>query len=212
VFRRSRARTTAVGITSSRGRRSRNGAQRKLGRSPQYFDDRCGGTAILRRSPPTERASRDTPTSAQSYRRFCFFRFGLSRSPRRRIALSRACAVLAKFSVSGRIVCTRPARCHAGAPSSQGAPHRRGLLVRCDTWGDPWSERSAAAIAPPAQRHPRRWQRTVQFGLSGFSCQRRARHHHHDRDRRQAGVRGRRKAGTACRSGGPTDTGQAVPA
>jgi hypothetical protein len=27
------------------------------------------------------------------------------------------------------------------------------LLVRCDTWGDPWSERSAATIAPPAQRH-----------------------------------------------------------
>jgi hypothetical protein len=79
----------------------------------------CGGTAILRRSPPTERASRDTPTSAQSYRRFCFFRFGLSRShssPYRTIA--RLCGTR-QFSVSGRIVCTRPARCHAGAPSSQ---------------------------------------------------------------------------------------------
>jgi len=79
----------------------------------------CGGTAILRRSPPTERASRDTPTSAQSYRRFCFFRFGLSRShssPYRTIA--RLCGTR-QFSVSGRIVCTRPARCQAGAPSSQ---------------------------------------------------------------------------------------------
>ena len=86
----------------------------------------CGGTAILRRSPPTERASRDTPTSAQSYRRFCFFRFGLSRShssPYRTIA--RLCGTR-QFSVSGRIVCTRPARCHACAPSSQGATHSCG--------------------------------------------------------------------------------------
>jgi hypothetical protein len=31
---------------------ARNGAQRKLGRSPQYLDDRLRRTAILRRSPP----------------------------------------------------------------------------------------------------------------------------------------------------------------